>query len=64
MGDPIVLRWSENDARPKAASALREALNMYLTMAQSDDEKYSHIEASDKEKVVSRFDARETSRAD
>jgi len=55
MGDPIVLRWRENDERPKAASALREALNMYLTQAQSDDEKYSHIEQADKEKVVSGF---------
>lgn len=53
MGDPIQLRWRENDDRPKAASQLREALNMYLTMAQSDDDKYSHIEASEKEKVVS-----------
>jgi heat shock protein 4 len=53
MGDPIVLRWRENDDRPKAASALREALNTYLTQAQSDDEKYSHIEQADKEKVVS-----------
>lgn len=26
---------------------------MYLTQAQSDDEKYSHIEQADKEKVVS-----------
>ena len=52
-GDPIYLRWKENDDRPKAASALREALNTYLTQAQSDDEKYSHIESADKEKVVS-----------
>lgn len=52
-GDPIMLRWRENDDRPKAASQLREALNTYLTQAQSDDEKYSHIESADKEKVVS-----------
>ena len=48
-----MLRWKENDERPKAASQLREALNTYLTQAQSDDEKYSHIESADKEKVVS-----------
>lgn len=53
MGDPIVLRWKENDERPKAASALREALNMYLSMAQSGDDKYSHIDEADKNKVVS-----------
>lgn len=52
-GDPIVLRWRENDERPKAASALREALNTYLSMAQAGDEKHSHIDQADKEKVVS-----------
>ena len=53
MGDPIVLRWKENEERPKAAAALRESLNMYLSMAQGGDEKYSHIEEADKNKVVS-----------
>ncbi|EIW72554.1 hypothetical protein TREMEDRAFT_36779 [Tremella mesenterica DSM 1558] len=51
-GDPIVLRWKENDERPKAAAALREALNLYLTQAQSGDEKYSHITEADKGKVI------------
>jgi heat shock protein 4 len=53
LGDPIVLRWRENDERPKAASALREALNTYLSQAQGGEEKYSHIDEADKTKVVS-----------
>ena len=53
LGDPIVLRWREGDERPKAASALRESLNMYLSMAQSGDDKYSHIDQADINKVVS-----------
>ena len=57
MGDPIVLRWKENDARPKAASELREATNMYLSMAQSESEQYNHISAEDKGKVVSNASA-------
>ncbi|KAK4684241.1 hypothetical protein P7C73_g5950, partial [Tremellales sp. Uapishka_1] len=51
-GDPIVLRWRESDERPKAASQLRESLNLYLSMAQNGEEKYSHISEADKGKVI------------
>lgn len=53
MGDPIVLRWRESEERPKAAAALRESLNLYLSQAQSGDDKYSHIGEADLNKVVS-----------
>lgn len=53
MGDPIVLRWKESEDRPRAAAALRETLNTFLEMAQSGDDKYSHIDEADKTKVVS-----------
>ncbi len=53
MGDPVVLRWKESEERPKAASSLRESLNLYLGQAQSGDDKYSHLEEADKNKVVS-----------
>ena len=53
MGDPIQLRWKENEARPKAAAELREATNMYLSLAQSESEQYNHISEEDKGKVVS-----------
>ncbi|WVQ82723.1 hypothetical protein IAT38_004855 [Cryptococcus sp. DSM 104549] len=51
-GDAIVLRWKESEDRPKAAAALREALNTYLSAAQGGDEKYSHIEEAEKTKVI------------
>ena len=53
-GDLIYLRWKESEDRPKAAASLRESLNMYLSQAQSGDEKYSHISEDDKTKVVSK----------
>jgi heat shock protein 4 len=63
-GDPIVLRWKESEERPKAAAQLREEINTYLTMAQSGDEKYSHISDEDKNKVVSTSEQRWTMVAD
>jgi len=52
IGDPIAFRWSENEERPKAASALRETINTYMTQATGGDEKYEHISEADKQKVV------------
>jgi heat shock protein 4 len=52
-GDPVYNRWKESEERPKAAAALREVVNNWLSIAQSGDEKYSHITDADKEKVVS-----------
>ncbi|WWC86432.1 uncharacterized protein L201_001309 [Kwoniella dendrophila CBS 6074] len=51
-GDPIVLRWKESEERPKAAASCREILNTYLNAAQSGDEKYSHIDQADLQKVI------------
>ncbi|WRT64343.1 uncharacterized protein IL334_001275 [Kwoniella shivajii] len=51
-GDPIVLRWKESEERPKAAAATRESLNTYLNAAQSGDEKYSHIDQADLQKII------------
>lgn len=52
IGSPIINRLKENDARPKAASALRDTINTFLEQAQSGDEKYSHISDEDKQKVI------------
>lgn len=57
LGDAVFLRWKENDERPKAAAALREVINTWMSAVQSGDEKYSHIADADKEKVVSNFSA-------
>jgi heat shock 70kDa protein 4 len=52
LGNPIIERYQENDARPRAASQLREALNTYMSAATSGDEKYSHLTDEDKQKVI------------
>jgi len=52
LGNPITNRWSESIERPKAASALREAINLYMGQATGGDEKYSHISDEEKQKVI------------
>lgn len=52
IGGPIQFRYTEFQERPKAASALREAINKYMEMAQGGDEAYSHISEDDKQKVI------------
>ncbi|KAK0569946.1 adenyl-nucleotide exchange factor sse1 [Tilletia horrida] len=52
LGNPISARWSESNERPKAASLLREAVNLYQDQAQGGDEKYSHISEEEKQKVI------------
>ncbi|KAK0539321.1 adenyl-nucleotide exchange factor sse1 [Tilletia horrida] len=52
LGNPITARWSESIERPKAASALREAVNLYMGQATGGDEKYSHITEEEKQKVI------------
>lgn len=52
VGGPVALRCKEDEARPKAASQLREATNEFMTKAQSGDEKYSHLSEKDLESVV------------
>ena len=52
VGNPVALRFSEDESRPKAAAQLREATNEYMTKAQSGDEKYSHLSEKDFESVI------------
>lgn len=51
-GNAIAHRWSENEERPRAAAQLREATNHYMSLAQGNDEKYSHISEADRTKVI------------
>lgn len=53
VGNPIALRFKEDESRPKAAAQLRESTNEFMTKAQSGDEKYSHLSEKDLESVVS-----------
>ncbi|GJE90018.1 HSP70-domain-containing protein [Phanerochaete sordida] len=52
LGDPITFRYREAEERSKVVSQLRETINQYMSMAQSNDEKYSHIEEKDKQAVI------------
>ncbi|KAE8225021.1 hypothetical protein CF319_g2174 [Tilletia indica] len=52
LGNPITARWSESIERPKAASALRDAVNLYMGQATGGDEKFSHITDEEKQKVI------------
>lgn len=52
LGDQIVFRWKESEDRPKAAAALRELANDFLSKAQSGDAAYEHIGQEDLQKVI------------
>lgn len=52
LGDPIANRYMEAENRSSAVSQLREALNQFMAEATSGDEKYSHIEDSQKQSIV------------
>jgi len=52
VGDPIVARFREAEERPKAMAQLRATLNDYASQATSSDEKFAHINESEKQKVV------------
>ncbi|KAG8863275.1 adenyl-nucleotide exchange factor sse1 [Tulasnella sp. 330] len=54
IGVPISQRYMESENRPRAMSDLRQAINTFLSQAQSDEEKYSHIDAKDKQSVIER----------
>jgi heat shock 70kDa protein 4 len=52
LGEPVARRYKEAEERPKAMSQLRESINIYLSQATSEDERYSHIPAKEKESIV------------
>ena len=52
IGDPISARYIETENRSGAAAQLREALNLYGSQAASEDEKYAHIDAKDKQSII------------
>jgi heat shock protein 4 len=52
--DPIVYRYNEAEKRPAAVRSLREAIDQYTLNASSDDARYEHIPAEEKQKVIDR----------
>jgi heat shock protein 4 len=52
IGDPISQRYREAEERPRTLSSLRETMNEYMEKATSSDERYSHIDEKEKQKIV------------
>src|ERR1700729_644242 len=52
LGDPITIRYRENEDRPRTISELRATLNNYIAQATSAEEKYAHIAEQDKQSIV------------
>lgn len=57
LGEPIVLRKRESEERPEALKALIDAISYWQHEATTADEKYSHIEKSDKDKILADVEA-------
>jgi len=53
LGEPLVTRKREHEERPEAIRALVDTISHWQTEASSTDEKYSHIEKTDKDKILS-----------
>lgn len=51
LGDPVVERQREDEARGQAIEDLLFCINSYSDAAQSQDARYDHICSGDKEKV-------------
>jgi len=52
LGDPITFRWKETEERPRATSQLRDSLNTFMAQATSTEDRWTHIDESEKQKVV------------
>lgn len=60
LGDPIEKRHHEFEHRPIAIASLRSTSEQFLNEARSQDEKYAHIDESEKQKVVTQCTASES----
>lgn len=54
IGNPVVERYREAEARPHAERALRDTMQRLTQEAMSSDEKYSHILPHEKQDIVER----------
>jgi heat shock 70kDa protein 4 len=52
LGDPISSRYRENEERGRVLTELRNTINEYMEKATGTDDKYSHIAAEEKQKIV------------
>jgi heat shock protein 4 len=56
LGDPIDFRLREHEARPSAIAAFERVHTEYLVKATAADEKYDHIPAEEKHKIVAEIE--------
>ena len=60
IGNPIIHRYREAEARPTAARELRETINQLMSQATSSEEKYAHIPEEEKNKIVEKISKAQT----
>ncbi|AQK84627.1 Heat shock protein 4 [Zea mays] len=60
VGDPIELRFKEWEIRSSAVSQLVYCINSFREAAQSTDQKFEHIDMSEKRKVINECSEAET----
>ncbi|OMJ24812.1 Heat shock protein hsp88 [Smittium culicis] len=53
VGDLAIERATEAEMRPKSSRQLREAIDNWVDLASSNDERYNHITKQEKERVLS-----------
>ncbi|KAG0215956.1 adenyl-nucleotide exchange factor sse1 [Mortierella sp. GBA30] len=60
VGNPIIQRYREAEARPTAARELRETINQLMAQATSTEEKYAHIPEEEKNSIVEKCSKAQT----
>ncbi|KAG0001282.1 adenyl-nucleotide exchange factor sse1 [Entomortierella chlamydospora] len=60
VGDPVIQRYRESEARPAAARELREAINQLMSQATSTEDKYAHIPEAEKNSIVEKCSKAQT----
>ncbi|KAF9281184.1 adenyl-nucleotide exchange factor sse1 [Mortierella alpina] len=60
VGNPIIHRYREAEARPNAARELRETINQLMAQATSTEEKYAHIPEEEKNSIVEKCSKAQT----
>ncbi|KAF9914657.1 adenyl-nucleotide exchange factor sse1 [Lobosporangium transversale] len=60
VGNPVIHRYREAEARPLAGRELRETINNLLAQATSTEEKYAHIPEAEKNSIVEKCSKAQT----
>ncbi|KAG0364092.1 heat shock protein 70 family [Gamsiella multidivaricata] len=60
VGNPVIHRYREAEARPAAARELHETINNLMAQATSTEERYAHIPVEEKNKIVEKCSKAQT----